>query len=134
MAASKNPTLSSFEAVFALASEEQRPIVEALHQKILSVHPGAYMLAWPKQGIVSYGFGPRKMLDHYAYIGIQAKHTNLGFYRGTSLSDPAVLLEGTGKSLRHVKISTLAQVASPSVLALLKNAIAAQSTHAKSEA
>jgi hypothetical protein len=30
-----------------------------------------------------------------------------GFLRGTALADPAGLLEGTGKSLRHVKVRTI---------------------------
>jgi len=31
-------------------------------------------------------------------------HVNVGFFRGASLNDPARLLEGTGKRMRHVKI------------------------------
>ena len=29
---------------------------------------------------------------------------NVGFYEGASLPDPAGLLEGTGKRMRHVKL------------------------------
>jgi hypothetical protein len=32
-------------------------------------------------------------------------HVNLGFYKGASLDDADGILEGTGKGLRHVKIS-----------------------------
>ncbi len=32
------------------------------------------------------------------------KHVTFGFLRGALLKDPAGLLEGTGKSLRHVKL------------------------------
>jgi hypothetical protein len=38
------------------------------------------------------------------YFMTATKHITLGFHRGTSLTDPHGLLEGTGKSLRHVKL------------------------------
>ncbi|MCI4336989.1 MAG: hypothetical protein L3K17_07350, partial [Thermoplasmata archaeon] len=43
--------------------------------------------------------------------------------RGTSVRDPAHLLEGTGKNLRHVKIRTLAEARAPALRALLSAAI-----------
>ena len=38
------------------------------------------------------------------YIMVGKKHVTFGFARGSELPDPAKLLEGTGKNLRHVKI------------------------------
>ena len=40
----------------------------------------------------------------FAYVGAFTAHVNVGFYRGTELPDPAGLLEGTGKRMRHVKL------------------------------
>lgn len=40
----------------------------------------------------------------FAYIGVFKTHVNVGFYCGAELSDPAGLLEGSGKSMRHVKL------------------------------
>lgn len=40
----------------------------------------------------------------FAYVDAFAAHVNLGFYEGASLPDPAGLLEGGGKRMRHVKI------------------------------
>lgn len=40
----------------------------------------------------------------FAYVAQFSRHVNAGFFRGASLSDPAKLLEGTGKFMRHVKI------------------------------
>ena len=31
-------------------------------------------------------------------------HANVGFFQGASLPDPAGVLEGTGKFMRHVKL------------------------------
>lgn len=39
-----------------------------------------------------------------AYVGVFTRHVNLGFFQGASLPDPAGLLEGTGKYMRHVKL------------------------------
>jgi hypothetical protein len=38
------------------------------------------------------------------YFMTAKKHITFGFHRGTSLTDPHGLLEGTGKNLRHVKL------------------------------
>jgi hypothetical protein len=39
-----------------------------------------------------------------AYVGVFARHVNVGFFQGASLSDPAGLLEDTGKYMHHVKL------------------------------
>lgn len=40
----------------------------------------------------------------FAYVNAFAAHVNVGFYNGASLDDPAGLLEGAGKRMRHVKL------------------------------
>lgn len=40
----------------------------------------------------------------FAYVDSFASHVNVGFFCGASLEDPAGLLEGTGKRMRHVKL------------------------------
>jgi hypothetical protein len=40
----------------------------------------------------------------FAYVGVFKDHVNVGFFHGASLPDPAGLLEGTGKHMRHVKL------------------------------
>jgi len=40
----------------------------------------------------------------FAYVDAFTAHVNLGFFRGAQLPDPARLLEGTGKYMRHVKL------------------------------
>lgn len=72
----------------------------------------------------TYGIGPRKMTDGYAYIMPMRGYVNLGFYQGALLADPERLLEGTGKGLRHVKIRSLAEASRPSVRALVAAALA----------
>lgn len=40
----------------------------------------------------------------FGYVDAFKDHVNVGFFRGAELPDPKGLLEGTGKSMRHVKL------------------------------
>jgi hypothetical protein len=40
----------------------------------------------------------------FAYVDAFSAHVNLGFFHGAALDDPAGLLEGAGKRMRHVKV------------------------------
>ena len=40
----------------------------------------------------------------FAYVNAFTAHVNVGFFSGAELADPAGLLEGTGKYMRHVKL------------------------------
>jgi len=40
----------------------------------------------------------------FGYVNTFRAHVNVGFLRGSTLPDPALLLEGTGKLGRHVKL------------------------------
>jgi hypothetical protein len=40
----------------------------------------------------------------FGYVAVFTSHINVGFFCGTELADPAHLLEGTGKYMRHVTL------------------------------
>ncbi|HXC57646.1 MAG TPA: DUF1801 domain-containing protein [Rhizomicrobium sp.] len=40
----------------------------------------------------------------FGYVNAFKAHANVGFYHGAMLADPAGLLEGEGKRMRHVKL------------------------------
>jgi hypothetical protein len=40
----------------------------------------------------------------FGYVDAFSAHANVGFFFGAALDDPAGLLEGAGKRMRHVKI------------------------------
>ena len=40
----------------------------------------------------------------FGYVNAFTSHVNVGFFHGAALPDPARLLHGTGKSMRHVKL------------------------------
>jgi hypothetical protein len=40
----------------------------------------------------------------FGYVNVFTSHVNVGFFNGSELPDPARLLQGTGKFMRHVKL------------------------------
>lgn len=57
-----------------------------------------------------------------AYVNVFKKHVGVGFFQGASLPDPAGLLEGTGKYMRHVKLRPGAPVDAPALRSLIAEA------------
>ena len=41
----------------------------------------------------------------FGYVNVFTSHVNVGFFHGADLPDPAGLLQGTGKFMRHVKLT-----------------------------
>lgn len=40
----------------------------------------------------------------FAYVAAYSSHVNVGFFQGATLPDPAGLLQGSGRFMRHVKL------------------------------
>ncbi|HEY7402672.1 MAG TPA: DUF1801 domain-containing protein [Candidatus Angelobacter sp.] len=40
----------------------------------------------------------------FAYVNVFTSHVNVGFFHGAALPDPARLLQGAGRFMRHVKL------------------------------
>ena len=52
-----------------------------------------------------------KTVKDFAYLQSNKNHVNLGFYSGfEKLNDPNNLLEGTGKTMRHIKLKKTADI------------------------
>ena len=39
----------------------------------------------------------------FGYVNVFTSHVNIGFFHGATLEDPSMLLQGTGRFMRHVK-------------------------------
>ena len=116
--------IGQFGDLLQLASEPLRPVMESARALILEIHPDACEVVRLGERAASYGCGPRKMIDGYAYIMPFRSWVNLGFFQGASLTDPQGLLEGTGAKLRHVKLRTVDETKKPGVRALVEEAYA----------
>ncbi len=60
----------------------------------------------------------------FAYVNAFTAHVNVGFFRGAELVDPAQLLVGTGKSMRHVKLRPESDVDAAALIKLIDAAYA----------
>ena len=60
----------------------------------------------------------------FAYVNAFTAHVNVGFFRGAQLADPAQLLEGTGKYMRHVKLGPENNVDATALIQLIDAAYA----------
>ena len=60
----------------------------------------------------------------FAYVNVFKAHSNVGFFLGAELKDPARLLEGVGKRMRHVKVTPGTPLDSKALGALIQEAYA----------
>ena len=58
----------------------------------------------------------------FAYVAAYSSHVNVGFFQGATLPDPAGLLQGSGKFMRHVKLRPGVAVAEGALSALIEAA------------
>ena len=58
----------------------------------------------------------------FADVNAFKAHVNVGFFRGAELADPAGLLEGTGKYMRHVKLRPGGDIDAPALIKLIESA------------
>jgi hypothetical protein len=97
-------------------------IARRLRTLILRLDPDAVEVVRLGDNAASFGLGPKKMSEAYAYIMPKKGYVNLGFYNGAALADPAGLIEGTGKRLRHVKVYSSEDANRPEIRRLIETA------------
>jgi hypothetical protein len=113
----------TFDELITGLDPEIMSISRNLRTLILKIHPDVVEVVRLGDGAASYGIGPKKMSEAYSYIMPKESYVNLGFYYGAFLADPAGLIEGTGKNLRHVKVRSMKEVATPAISKLIKAAL-----------
>ncbi len=58
----------------------------------------------------------------FAYVNAFTAHVNVGFFLGAWLDDPAGIVEGTGRRMRHVKVKPGAEPEAAALTALIADA------------
>ena len=51
------------------------------------------------------------------------KHVDIGFWRGTEMEDPKKVLTGDGERMRHIKITSVADIPADALRDLVKQAV-----------
>jgi hypothetical protein len=89
-----------------------------LREIILEADPSVEeTVKWNKPTFVSSG----NIAFVYSYPG--KDYVNLGFFRATELSDPNGFLEGSGKSMRHMKIGSEEDIDREQITAWVREAV-----------
>ena len=60
----------------------------------------------------------------FGYVNAFKAHVNVGFFLGAELTDPAGLLQGSGRRMRHVKVKPGDELNVPALSALIDAAYA----------
>ena len=58
----------------------------------------------------------------FGYVNVFTSHVNVGFFQGAALPDPARLLQGAGKRMRHVKLKPETATDAASLSRLIESA------------
>jgi hypothetical protein len=88
----------AIDAWFTAPNHEMRRLVQPWFEAMRALGPDVRELlhdGWPTACAGDAAF---------AYVAAHAAHANIGFWFGAGLDDPAGLLQGAGKRMRHVKI------------------------------
>ena len=88
--------IGSFGDLLQITDERLRPIARALRKTIFDLHPEVFEVVRLGERSATYGLGPRKMIEGYAYIIPHSAWVNLGFFQGAALADRERLLLGLG--------------------------------------
>ncbi len=94
--------MDDFEKLLVNNKPEAQALALEMRSLVRRLLPTAQEKIYKGWGVADYGFGGTGR--GFLTIGPQKGYVNLYFMDGVELPDPAGLLEGTGKRLRHLKI------------------------------
>jgi hypothetical protein len=122
MAETPAKALAGFIAKYtpAMAKEGRAALVRM--RKLL---PGAVQMVYDNWNGLVIGFGPTaRASDAVVSILLLPDHVTLCFIQDApNLPDPERLLQGSGKVVRHIKLSSARDLDSPPIRALIKAAV-----------
>ena len=89
---------ANVDAWFAVPEDELRRMAQPWFERMRGCGPDVRELM--------HDFCPTACVEDaaFGYVNAFRSHVNVGFFQGASLDDPAGLLEGSGKRMRHVKL------------------------------
>jgi hypothetical protein len=112
----KSEGARKLEAVFEKLPKEQRAVADALRRAIRLEAPSLTEdVKWR-----SPVWGGRTLVF---CLMIYEAHINLGFWRGAELASRHPSIEGTGKSLRHIKVHAPGDAKLASVRSAIRDAV-----------
>lgn len=117
------PIHPDFQHFLELKSQEMIDLFHTLRKFILEVNPDCNELFYHTHALVDTFTLSEKLGDAYCSIVIYSQHMSISFNQGAHLPDPEGLLQGTGRSIRHVRIDQIADLQQIAVKHLVEDAI-----------
>lgn len=98
------------------SADTHKPILTALRKLIFSVAPNAEeQFKWSR---------PVYALEKdFCYLKTTKKHVTLGFFEFNKIKTNKDLIEGTGQSMRHVKLSDVSEIKSFKIKKMFKEVL-----------
>lgn len=93
---------------------------KVVHEEMAPCHE--YIFEMRSKVVLLYGATEQVIADGICNINVFARHVILGFPRGTDLDDPAGVLQGTGKAMRHITLKKLSDLDRPEIRGYLRQA------------
>jgi hypothetical protein len=94
-----------------------REMVTILRGLISEVAPDAHEIIYHG----ALGYGPTDSgFDRILYVSVFNDHIDLGLFYGAGQPDPDALLRGSGKQMRHVKLTSAQSLPGPAIRQLLE--------------
>jgi hypothetical protein len=113
----------SIDELLATYDPTVRAIALKAREVVLATLPDVIEMVDVPAKMLGYGY-EQTYKGSICGIALHKSHVNLMFSKGTELSDPDGLLEGTGKKARHVKLTAPEGVERAPVIDLLTAAAA----------
>ena len=106
-----NPELLGFLSPYGKSITELALAVRAL---VLEEAPSAIETIYHAYNAVALGYSfTGRLKEGFCHVAVYTGHVNLGFNRGADLPDPQSVLQGSGKSIRHIRIQHSGDLAKP---------------------
>ena len=120
-----SPPLPEYLRFLAPFESRIQELALATRRLVLEEAPDSVELIYDAYNALATGYGfTGRPSECFIHIAIYAKWVNLGFHRGSELSDPQGILQGTGRWVRHLRIAEPADLAEPAVREFVKQATA----------
>jgi hypothetical protein len=117
-------TAKELDSIIAGRGAEMAKLTKAVLAKVRPRFPGAVEMVYDKSNSLVIGFCPDERASNAINsIAVYSKWINLYFFEGDALPDPERLLQGSGSTVRSIKITSAADLDRPAVKALMAEAM-----------
>jgi hypothetical protein len=112
------------DKIIAKQTPAMAKLARAVLAKLRPRFPGAVEMVYDKKRGMVVGFCPDERASNVINsIGVYAKWINLYFFEGDTLPDPEGILQGGGKIVRNIRLTSAADLDRPAVKALMAEAL-----------